>query len=191
MQNLTRAAIALAFFLTTLGGAETLAEIPCREFVTLPDESGQFCGVAALYACLRSLGMDIDIDDLWSPRYITEDEGSSAAQIIDAAAESNAYAVAAQGLTVHALFQQRPPCLLHVRGKKSSGKFNHWVAMLGFDGTKAVLADSNQGGWRCSPSELMAMWDGYCIIISDTGVNKGVRNLFRKYWSNFPLLSTR
>ena len=45
-------------------------------------------------------------------------------------------------------------------------------------------------GYPISLNELAIAWCSRSLS-NKNGSNKGVRNLFRKYWFNFPLLSTR
>ncbi len=61
--------------------------------------SGPYCGVYSLYACLGALGKTPNFVDLLKVEYIGSARGSSFAELIRAAEECQARAVAVRGLS--------------------------------------------------------------------------------------------
>src|SRR5262249_40087078 len=60
------------------------------------------------------------------------------------------------------------PIILHVRGQLGprGGGYGHWVLFLGFDNSGARLYDPPRATDSVDPAELLSIWDGTGIIIT-------------------------
>ncbi|MDR1493752.1 MAG: hypothetical protein LBT05_13675 [Planctomycetaceae bacterium] len=133
--------------------------------------SGPYCGIYSLYFSLDSIGLITRLEDYMKPEYVGSHKGSSAKELIAAAEHFGAHAEIFSHLTYHELKRINQPILLHIRSHWADGGYNHWVAFLGFDGSRVRILDPLQ---NISAAELLANWDGTGIVVSQ----KPVQNTF-------------
>lgn len=127
---------------------------------------GPYCGVNSLYACLTALGMQTEPADYIKTKYIGSFQGSSAKELIEASQDFGAKAESLSHLSHRELRSINFPMILHVRGSRTNGNFNHWVAFLGFENGRVRIADAPLPVQTMSTAELLSIWDGTGIVIS-------------------------
>lgn len=145
--------------------------------------SGPYCGVYSLLACLRSVGIEVDIRQLWTVEFIGSVRGSSAAELVRAAEGCGASAVAFKNLGPRELARSTTPMLIHLRSNWSNADYNHWVAFLGFEGDHVRIIDPPHPTHTLSLAELLAGWDGLAIAISRRGHVVDLVGASRRAWA--------
>ena len=148
-----------------------------------PQAGGPYCGIYSLLACLHSVGIAVDIRELWRVEYIGSARGSSAAELVRAAESCGACAVVLKNLTPRDLARSTTPMLLHVRSNWSNADYNHWVAFLGFEGDRVRIMDPPHPTHTLSVAELLAGWDGLAIAISRREHVVGLVGAARRAWA--------
>jgi rhodanese-related sulfurtransferase len=133
--------------------------------------SGPYCGIYSLYACLSALGIETELEDYVSTKYVGSFQGSTAKELIDAAKDFGAQAECFSHLTHRELKRLQTPMVLHMRTNWADGGFNHWVAFLGYDGQRMRIVDPPHPMQTISAAELLANWDGTGIGVSEQKVD--------------------
>lgn len=128
---------------------------------------GPYCGIYSLLACLRAVGIDVDVRELIALEYVGAPEGSTASELIAAAGHCGAHARCFTQLTHRELKRATTPMVLHMRSDWTNASRAHWVAFLGFNGDRARILDPPHPVQTFSPAELLATWDGLAIAVSD------------------------
>ena len=154
------------------------------------------CGVYSVYAAAKSLGRSPDLADLVRPEFVSRQQGSTAADLQEAAAAVGLHSAAVAGLDPIDLRRADWPLVLHVRSTPLATAYDHWVTLLRVDGDQAVVADvtriaagfthvgptlvrTSSGGpdvnkrgviARMPLSRLLAHWDGIAVAVSDAPI---------------------
>lgn len=137
-------------------------------------ESPQYCGVAAVLACLRALGEDA-ASDLDSLEFVSQVSGSTLADLKRLADAHGVASFATQGLRVEDLYVLPNPAVLHVRSNVADKHISHWVAYLGMDNDSLfVIYDVNQGYKHILSGELAASWDGTALVVGASEWERGL-----------------
>ena len=124
---------------------------------------GPYCGIYSLLACLRAVGVDVEVRNLLTMEYVGSPQGSTASELISAAEKCGAHARCFTQLTHRELTRATTPMILHVRNNWADGGRAHWVAFLGFDGNRVSILDPPHPVGTFSPAEVLATWDGLAI----------------------------
>ena len=127
---------------------------------------GPYCGIYSLLACLRAVGVDVEVRNLLTMEYVGSPQGSTASELISAAEKCGAHARCFTQLTHRELTRATTPMILHVRNNWADGGRAHWVAFLGFDGNRVSILDPPHPVGTFSPAEVLATWDGLAIAVS-------------------------
>lgn len=128
--------------------------------------AGPYCGVYSLYGAAVALGVDVDMVDLISARYISSSQGSSSCDLQLAANEIGLRATPLFGLGRYTLRHANEPLILHVSPRGTVGTYVHWLLFLGIENDKAIVYDGPGGIVQCSLEQVLARWDGNAIAIS-------------------------
>ena len=148
--------------------AQTRDSVRLRE----PPVSGPFCGIYAVSATLNALNIPVaNSRDFVHPRYVGSRGGSTAQELINAIQDSGGHAQVFANLTVSELKRANSPAILHVRSSWSDSRYNHWVTFLGFEGERMIVLDFPNTEQSVTQAELMAIWDGVGIVVSDQPVD--------------------
>lgn len=143
------------------------------QFSNANASSGPFCGVYSLYAGLCSLGFNPDPQFLIDKKYVGSNQGSSASELIQAGKECGASCIFMRGASATHLLMSNCPVILHVRKTGYKMPYNHWVLFLGMSSIdSARIIDPPFEVADFPLAELLAIWDGECIAISDTEHSK-------------------
>ena len=155
-------------------------ESPVSEAKTpLPDlreieVAGPYCGIYSLFAILDTFNTHPDIAELLTPEFVGSFKGSSNTELEKASEKYGLYAKTYGGLTWQELKTSRSPMILHFRSSSASSEFNHWVAYLGVDGSKARIIDLPYRLTTIPFAELLAKWNGTAIVISQEPIRDEV-----------------
>lgn len=133
--------------------------------------SGPYCGINSLYICLSSLGINTDLCEYITTRYVGSFQGSSAEELVRAAEGFGAKGTCYSHLTHRELKRIHSPAILHMRSNWADGGYNHWVAFLGFERGRIRIVDPPHPLQTISPAELLANWDGTAVVISKENVD--------------------
>jgi rhodanese-related sulfurtransferase len=134
--------------------------------------SGPYCGIQSLFVCLDTLGIATDINDYIKTDYVGSFQGSSAEELIQAAEDFGARAKCFSHVTHRELQRIGSPVVLHMRGNWADGGFNHWVAFLGVEGSRARIVDAPHPLQTMGIAELLANWDGIAIVVEREEVSE-------------------
>ena len=148
-----------------------------------PQVSGPLCGIYSLLACLASLGIECDIQELWRAEFVGSTRGSSAAELVRAAEHCGAHVMVMKNLTHRDLARATTPMLLHMRANWSNAEYNHWVAFLGFEGDRVRVLDPPHPMHTLSQAELLAGWDGLAVALSRQKHDATLVKAARRDWA--------
>jgi rhodanese-related sulfurtransferase len=132
---------------------------------------GSYCGVNSLYAAMRLQGSTVSLDDLAQPKYIGSVQGSTLAQLQQAAQDHAVYAVPMGSLTTDALRVADRPIILHVMGSELRRRYDHWLLFLRPTPDGALVYDAPNAPSVISWRDLEARWDGIGLVVSASPIN--------------------
>lgn len=148
-----------------------VGEVPANSPVENSDaafvSAAPYCGVYCLYASLCSIGVEVPFEQLLKKQYIGSKRGSSASDLLRAAAECNVHGRFFTDLNLNTVAKIESPVLLHVRRPGFGATFDHWILLLGFQNGAAFILDPPYTPTLVSAADLLAMWNGVGIVISE------------------------
>jgi rhodanese-related sulfurtransferase/predicted double-glycine peptidase len=150
------------WLLSYLGLNGNIVAADRREFA-----GGPYCGVYCLWTILNIYQKPVDFKDLLCNEYVGSLNGSSAEELLRAANDFGLQAVAMEQLTAGSLRAIDRPVILHVRRPGFGTQYAHWVLFLGMDGDQARIVDPPNDVQSFNFAELLSLWDGIGIIVSD------------------------
>jgi rhodanese-related sulfurtransferase len=157
----------------TLGAAAAPAESPTRAPSLYQENSFEpYCGVQSLHRAMRALGKDVPFDSLVTADYISSTNGSTIADLIQAAEDQGIQLLPMTRMTSFLLRELHQPAILHVKAKLGSTEYKHWVLFMGSKDGTAWIYDGDQPGAEMSEEELAARWDGTALLVSTEPVSK-------------------
>lgn len=128
---------------------------------------GPYCGVYAVYGCLRLFGKSTALEMLLEPRYVGSRAGSTLAELIRAVEDCGLRSRALRGLTAESLKAADAPIILHVKDRRRTHEYNHWLLYLGEQDGKARVLDP-PGSVEVVPfAQILARWDGTGLVVSN------------------------
>jgi rhodanese-related sulfurtransferase len=152
-------ALFFAVFATAEGGS-------LKRKRSLDTSGGPYCGIYSLYAALRAVDIDVRFEDLVSSKYVGSIQGSSLAELRQAARDFGAHAEAFEGMTANSLRTAGQPIVLHVRRPGYKTAYAHWILFLGTEGNQARIVDPPYGEEWIELAELLALWDGVGLVVA-------------------------
>lgn len=152
-------------------GAKLRAEVKAGEIA-----GGPYCGVYCVWTVLNMYGKEIPFEKLLEARYVGSYDGSTAEEVIRAAQDFGLHAVAMEQLTAGSLRATDRPIILHVRRPGPKTPYAHWVLFVGMEGDQARIVDPPNEVQTLSFAELLSLWDGTGIVVSDQPIDMaGIR----------------
>jgi hypothetical protein len=132
------------------------------------EATAPYCGIYCVYAVSSSHDKQIPFLDLCTKRFIRGVDGSTIIQLSDALDVCGIRHECREGLRLSQLIQAGQPSILHVRTLASRVVYRHWVLFLGCDEIgNCRLYDPPRGQVLISAAELLAIWDGIGIVITE------------------------
>lgn len=150
-----------------IAGAETPQEGSLQQQSRDGIQSGPYCGVYCVYACLDMFGKGLELTNLLEPEYVGSPLGSTKEELVRAVRDHGAYAVAVDGLTVESLRHSAHPLILHVKDGRRGRKYTHWLLYLGVQDGKARVLDPPHTLELVSFAELLSRWGGTGILVTE------------------------
>jgi rhodanese-related sulfurtransferase len=138
----------------------------CAAAVDAP--STAFCGINSLYTGMRVIGIDADLRSMLSRKYVSSTDGSTYADLMQAAEDQHVSAEVVENLSYDQLAAMHSPCILHVRPEYDSVNFTHFVLIIPQSTGGLILYDAPTPSQPVSASELAALWDGSAMIIGQS-----------------------
>lgn len=130
--------------------------------------SNSYCGVYSICGAAKAFGIDVDLEELINPQYISSQRGSTTQDLVKAAESVGLEATPLSGLGVSSLKAAEKPLILHTSTMGFHGAYQHWILFLGFDQNgSARVVDGAGGVAHCSLEEVLARWDGIAIAIRE------------------------
>lgn len=155
--NLFLAGFVILLFVPSVKSDQTVVE----DF-----SSGPFCGHYAIYAALKSLGHSPGEKLLGDRTYMNGGYGSTATDLVNIIKDLGFQAVGRKQMTLQSLLLINKPVILHVRNGFAS-EYTHWMVFLGIQNEQFVVYDPPRHTLLLKPNELLSLWDGYGIVVSD------------------------
>jgi rhodanese-related sulfurtransferase len=131
-----------------------------------------YCGIYALYAAEKELGLKSSLRQMIDPRWIGSRDGSSIEELGDAAKAQGLYAIDLSNLGISSLTDSRAPMILHVLSDSATGKYDHWILYLGSKDGKMRVFDPPRAVRLVEPGELLESWDNNALLISKKPIEK-------------------
>jgi len=135
---------------------------------TLLHERKPYCGINCLYTSLRYLGINTPYSSLLNTRYIGHTEGSSIAELKQAATECGAATTIYKNLTRWDLNAFQTPCILPVKRSISARTFDHYVLLLPGPGPDLLIYDPPKPIALQDKNQFARLWSGYAMAVSRT-----------------------
>jgi rhodanese-related sulfurtransferase len=163
----------LAIILTlTVGSTIANAESPKNDTSRHREANFEpYCGVQSLYRAMLALGRDITFDHLLHSDYIGSKQGSSIANLQQAAEDNGVHLQSMSRMTCPMLREMSWPVILHVKPTPASDEYKHWVLFMGSSDGIVSIFDGARPGAEMTEEELTALWDGTGLIVSTEPVN--------------------
>lgn len=136
-----------------------------------PDPDAPYCGLYSLYAAALHEGLEINFSDLLKPQYIQCPQGSTLANLQQAAVDLGLYAVPAINLTIDVLRHADSPVILHVKKNPSARDYDHYIVFLGVRNGLAAILDAPKPVDYVPFERLSAIWDGTGLIVSSRPID--------------------
>jgi rhodanese-related sulfurtransferase len=126
-----------------------------------------YCGAYCLYSALKSMGRAVEFRELVKPDYIGSGDGSTMAELSQAARDYGLFAGVAARLTTRGLRQCPYPAILHVKANAYHPAYDHYELFLGTEDGQARLFDPPAPPRLVPFHDLAPRWDGYALALSD------------------------
>ncbi len=141
---------------------------------TLPPSDGSYtealpeayCGVNTLYAASLLLRGAGDYSQIVAAKYIGAPDGSSIAELVQAAERLNLVATPVANLTPAVLRSSEYPIVLHVRHNSYAEREDHFVLALSADDDAIVVFDPPSQIMRMPFHEIVSRWNGHGLVLS-------------------------
>jgi len=131
------------------------------------------CGVTAVYAAAKSLGVEANYDRLIHEEFISSRSGSTLGDLVRAAESLGLNSTPLRHLSGASLLRMDVPLVLHVASYGQQDVYNHWVLFLGAENGMARLYDGGEQLDRFPLADLLARWDGVALAIHDSPRSPG------------------
>lgn len=131
-----------------------------------------YCGVFCLYGAAKVLGQEIAFDHLVDERYISTGEGSSVADLLNAADDHGLHAVALERMSLGMLESAEWPVILHVKASPDTPRYRHYVLLLAAERGRYLVYDPPTPPTWMSAGELNVVWNGTGIVVADEPVTE-------------------
>jgi len=124
------------------------------------------CGIYSLIAAASAMDVSVDPHVLWDSKFVSQQEGSTASDLIEAAEQFGIRARCRRNLSIADLAASETPMLLHTRSRFGGESFEHWVAFLGRDSERNFrILDPPFEVEAVSPAAVMANWNGIAVCL--------------------------
>lgn len=132
----------------------------------LTQASGPYCGLYCVYVTLKSYDIVVDFEKFLDQKYISSWDGSTMEQLKLLVEDHGAHAIPMESLSISSLRVSQHPIILHVKRPGPGSPYAHWILFLGVDGDHAWIVDPPLEKQRLPLADLLAIWDGTGLIIS-------------------------
>ena len=130
-----------------------------------------YCGIHSLYAACKLAGKPVAIESLLQPKYLGSYEGSSLAELRQAALDVGLYAEPIQNLPPTSLASLGHSAILHVKASQRSDRYDHWLLCVRIAEDVATVIDGPRELQRISIGELATRWDGIALVVSASPID--------------------
>ena len=130
-------------------------------------DTGAHCGVYAIAAAARTIGVECDPAKLLTPEFVGDRDGSTASELVLAAKSLGLDAVPCEGLNTFCLKNSSGPVLLFLAENFAVEGSKHWVCYLGDKNGKAQIFDAGFGLRDVSYASLLAQWSGQGVVVTN------------------------
>lgn len=160
--------------------AQERDERPTSKLPAIPKSSpalSVFCGISSLTAALRLNGRSLSVEDLFVPKYVDPEVGSSVAQLRAAAHDYELYTLPLTNITWGLLKRSPYPIIIHVKHTLGADDYDHFELFLDVKNGSARLFDAPRSLRLESPVELAQRMSGMGLIVSPEPIDSAA--LFR------------
>lgn len=124
-----------------------------------------YCGIYAMCAAARALGVAADPRELLEPEYVSSHRGSTAEDLIRAGEVLGLRVTAWRNLGIASLRDAREPLILHCNSYGQLVQWDHWVTFLGFREGRMVIFGYGHQPMELDPCEVLMRWDGMALAV--------------------------
>lgn len=142
-----------------------------------------YCGVNTLYAASLLLREEGEYSQLVAVKYIGASEGSSIAELVQAAEQLNLVATPVANLTPAVLRSSEYPIVLHVRHNSYAEREDHFVLAVSADDDAIVVFDPPSRIMRMPFHEIVSRWNGHGLVLSPEPIS--LVRFFGPTWRNY------
>lgn len=135
---------------------------------------GSYCGVYCIYSALKYYGIDVKPEELFKPQYIGSPQGSSLAELKEAAEDNGLFGEPAAKLTAEELRHSPYPVIIHVKSNPVGKQYDHYELFLKTRQGQAWLYDPPASAGLMPFGELAARWDGTGLVVSNRPIDVGL-----------------
>ena len=130
---------------------------------------GPYCGICAVHAVARYYEKDSRIEEMLMPEYLSDSGGSSLLQIKEACKSVGLFGTPMERMSPGDLMEASCPAILHVRKNLEENRYGHYVVFFGMKEERFVILDPPGKPSFFTASELLAVWSGRGVVVSDRG----------------------
>jgi hypothetical protein len=136
-----------------------------------PKSSDGYCGIYCLYGAMQLFDVNIDPDELIKPEYIGSVDGSSLAELKQAAGKHGLVAIPVGRLATKDLRRLSLPVIIHTKSSPVSKAYDHYELFLGSEQGKALIYDPPNPIKLVEFWTIAPRWDGNGLLISNRPIN--------------------
>lgn len=156
--------VVIMFVLTAWSPVEAMAKDWSEDSLQTP---GGYCGINCVYAAAKALKTEVQFKDLVHSDYLSGAIGSTANDLCRAIDDVGLEADFRRSISIDSLKSMNSPAILHVRSVGQTHRFSHWVLFLGFENGEIQVYDPPYDHGQLDVRELLAIWDGAGIVVSE------------------------
>lgn len=125
-----------------------------------------YCGLYCVVAASSVHERTITIEQIRKNEFLSGHPGSTSDNLLNALKIADLHGQVRGFLSLSNLRNSSDPVILHAR-TPATGQFHHWILFLGFsDYDRVLIYDPPNHRSEISLAELLAVWDGYGIVVS-------------------------
>jgi rhodanese-related sulfurtransferase len=130
-------------------------------------DEGAYCGLFCVHAAAAAMEKPVEFESIRKAEFLNAKPGSTTNDLVRALATAGLTGTPQNRITVHELRHTATPVILHARSP-GARNYYHWIVYLGrtADGHAAIF-DPSGGRSEIAFAELMPVWDGYGIVVTD------------------------
>ena len=138
------------------------------------------CGLYSMYGVFQWFNADVELQTLINPKYLSSPDGSTLADLAQAANDHGLYGTPVSNLSLNSLRNSPYPIICSVRKKVTEAPYNHYVVVFPTDSGDRLAYDALDNANMPLNDLVTGRWNGYGLIVSPSPFS-----LWRLLWRDY------